>query len=324
MSDVQENLPQAVAILRGGGLVAFPTETVYGLGADAANPAAMARLYAVKGRPRAHPVIVHLGRIDWLRDWARDVPEFAHKLALAFWPGPLTLVLKRAEGVADALTGGQDTVGVRVPAHPLALALLAAFGGGIAAPSANRFGRVSPTTAAHVREDLGGDVDLVLDGGPCAVGIESTIVDASGAAPVILRPGQVSASDIERVAGVAPAMPSGSAPRSPGTLAAHYAPRRPLRLVRAADWEAVLRRQSGKRLGTMSFRSAPPGLRCEDWIRAAAEPERYARELYANLRRLDASGCELILVEAPPGDAPWTGVNDRLARAASGEMPSAP
>ncbi|OGA01363.1 MAG: threonylcarbamoyl-AMP synthase, partial [Betaproteobacteria bacterium RIFCSPLOWO2_02_FULL_64_12] len=137
MSDVQENLPQAVAILRGGGLVAFPTETVYGLGADAANPAAMARLYAVKGRPRAHPVIVHLGRIDWLRDWARDVPEFAHKLALAFWPGPLTLVLKRAEGVADALTGGQDTVGVRVPAHPLALALLAAFGGGIAAPSAN-------------------------------------------------------------------------------------------------------------------------------------------------------------------------------------------
>lgn len=324
MSDLQENLQQAAAILRGGGLVAFPTETVYGLGADAANPAAMARLYAVKGRPRAHPVIVHLGRPDWLRDWARDVPQFACKLALAFWPGPLTLVLKRAGGVADALTGGQDTVGVRVPAHPVALALLAAFGAGIAAPSANRFGRVSPTTAAHVREDLGGDVDLVLDGGPCAVGIESTIVDASGAAPVILRPGQVSASDIERVAGVAPAKPAGSAPRSPGTLAAHYAPRRPLQLVRAADWEAVLRRQSGKRLAAMSFRSEPPGLRCSDWVLAASEPERFAHDLYANLRRLDASDCEIILVEAPPGDAPWTGVNDRLARAASGDMPSAP
>lgn len=324
MSDLQENLQQAVAILRGGGLVAFPTETVYGLGADAANPAAMARLYAVKGRPRAHPVIVHLGRIDWLRDWARDVPEYARKLALAFWPGPLTLVLKRAEGVADVLTGGQDTVGVRVPAHPVALALLAGFGAGIAAPSANRFGRVSPTTAAHVREDLGGDVDLVLDGGPCAVGIESTIVDASGAAPVILRPGQVSASAIERVAGVAPAKPAGSAPRSPGTLAAHYAPRRPLQLVRAADWEAVLRRQSGKRLAAMSFRSEPPGLRCSDWVLAASEPERFAHDLYANLRRLDRSGCDLILVEAPPEEARWTGINDRLARAARGDMPSAP
>ncbi len=324
MSDLQEDLQQAVAILRGGGLVAFPTETVYGLGADAANPAAMARLYAVKGRPRAHPVIVHLAGIDWLRDWARDVPEYARKLALAFWPGPLTLVLKRAEAVADAVTGGQHTVGVRVPAHPVALALLAAFGAGIAAPSANRFGRVSPTTAAHVREDLGGDVDLVLDGGPCAVGIESTVLDASGAAPVILRPGQVSASDIERVAGVAPAKPAGSAPRSPGALAAHYAPQRPLQLVQAADWEAVLRRQSGKRLAAISFRSEPPGMRCSDWVLAASEPERYARDLYSNLRRLDASGCELILVEAPPDDAPWTGVNDRLARAACGDMPSAP
>lgn len=324
MSDLQANVQQAVAILRRGGLVAFPTETVYGLGADAANPAAMSRLYAVKGRPQTHPVIVHLGRIRWLGDWSREVPGYARKLAATFWPGPLTLVLKRAPGVADAITGGQDTVGLRVPAHPVALALLGAFGGGIAGPSANRFGRVSPTTAAHVREDLGGEVDLVLDGGPCAVGIESTIVDASGDAPVILRPGQISAGDIEHVAGVAPVAPAGPVPRSPGMFASHYAPRRPLRLVRAKDWEQLPRRLSGARAAVMSFRAPPPGLRCADWIRAVAEPERYARELYANLRRLDASGCELILVEAPPDDAPWTGVNDRLARAASGDMPSAP
>lgn len=324
MSDPQQNLRNAVAILRRGGLVAFPTETVYGLGADAANPAALARLYAVKGRPQRHPVIVHLARADWLRDWTRDVPEYARKLAAAFWPGPLTLVLKRLQVVADAITGGQDTVGLRVPAHSMALALLGAFGGGIAAPSANRFGRVSPTTAAHVREDLGGDVDLVLDGGPCAVGIESTIVDASGGAPVILRPGQITSGDIERVAGLAPAKPAGSVPRAPGTLAAHYAPRAPLQLVGAKDWEDVLRRQSGTRLAVMSFRPEPSRLRCGDWIRAASDPERFAHDLYANLRRLDGSGSDIIVVEAPPDEPRWAGVNDRLARAARGDMPSAP
>jgi len=175
-----------------------------------------------------------------------------------------------------------------------------------------------------VREDLGEDVDLVLDGGPCTVGIESTIVDASGGTPVVLRPGRITVGDIERVAGVAPARSTGSAVRAPGTLSAHYAPRAPLELARETEWEDVLRRQSGKRLAVMSFRSEPPGLRCSDWIRAPLDPERFAHDLYANLRRLDRSGSDLIVVEAPPDGPQWAGVNDRLGRAARGDMPSAP
>src|SRR5882672_4965562 len=179
--DAPQSVPirDAVAILRRGGLVAFPTETVYGLGADASSPAAVARIYEVKGRPAGHPLIVHIGDIGELDRWARDVPEAAIRLAAPFWPGPLTLVLRRAPGVADQLTGGQDTIGLRIPGHPIALQLLREFGGGIAAPSANRFGRISPTTAEHVRGDLGSEVDLVLDGGTCEIGIESTIVDLS-------------------------------------------------------------------------------------------------------------------------------------------------
>ncbi|MBI2317184.1 MAG: threonylcarbamoyl-AMP synthase, partial [Betaproteobacteria bacterium] len=219
----QQAIEAAAAILRAGGLVAFPTETVYGLGADAANPLAVARIFAVKGRPQNHPVIVHLPSIAHLERWTREVPDAALRLAQAFWPGPLTLVLKRASGVSDTLTGGQDTVGVRVPSHPLALALLAAFAGeddgrrliGIAAPSANRFGRISPTTADHVRAELGGAIDMVLDGGPCEVGIESTIVAFPGPRPIVLRPGRITAQDIERVIGALPETVSGGAPRAP-------------------------------------------------------------------------------------------------------------
>ncbi|HYS50590.1 MAG TPA: L-threonylcarbamoyladenylate synthase, partial [Burkholderiales bacterium] len=178
-----------MAILRRGGLVAFPTETVYGLGADASNPAAVARIYEVKGRPAGHPVIVHIGDIGQLARWARDIPEAATKLATHFWPGPLTLVLRRAPGVGSQLSGGQDTIGLRVPGHPVALQLLREFGGGIAAPSANRFGRISPTAAEHVRSDLASEVELILDGGACEIGIESTIVDLSRGRPVLLRPG---------------------------------------------------------------------------------------------------------------------------------------
>ncbi len=201
------SVKQAAATLRSGGLVAFPTETVYGLGADASNPAAVARIYAVKGRPSSHPVIVHIGGAVELGRWAREVPAHAVTLAARFWPGPLTLVLRRASSVGDELTGGQDTIGLRVPGHPVALELLREFGGGIAAPSANRFGRISPTTADHVRNDLGTDVDLILDGGACEIGIESTIVDVSRGMPVLLRPGRIGASEIADAIGVAPRPP---------------------------------------------------------------------------------------------------------------------
>ncbi len=207
---------EAVAVLKRGGLVAFPTETVYGLGADASNPAAVARIYQVKGRPAGHPVIVHIGDARQLERWARELPNDAKKLAARFWPGPLTLVLKRAPSVGDYLTGGEDTIGLRMPNHPVALELLHQFGDGIAAPSANKFGRISPTTAEHVSDDLGDEVDLILDGGPCGIGIESTIIDLSRDRPVLLRPGRISVEEIAATLSVKPEPRDRSAPRAPG------------------------------------------------------------------------------------------------------------
>ncbi|MCD6726255.1 MAG: threonylcarbamoyl-AMP synthase, partial [Solirubrobacteraceae bacterium] len=234
------DIERAVRVLRAGGLVAFPTETVYGLGAAARDPAALARLYAVKGRPVDHPVIVHLAGADRLGDWAATVPAAAAALAERFWPGPLTLVLDRAASVPDAVTGGRATVGLRVPDQPVALALLAAFGDGIAAPSANRFGQVSPTTAAHVRAGLGADVDLLLDGGPCRIGVESTIVDLSDpTVPRLLRAGGVPAEALAETLGALPETDRGPA-RAPGMLAAHYAPRALVVLARDADELAAL------------------------------------------------------------------------------------
>jgi len=310
-------IQQAVAVLKRGGLVAFPTETVYGLGADASNPAAVARIFEVKGRPSTHPVIVHIGDAGQLERWAREVPEAARKLASRFWPGPLTLVLKRAPGVGDGLTGGQDTIGIRVPGHPVALELLRQFGGGIAAPSANKFGRISPTTAEHVREDLGNEVDLILDGGSCEIGIESTIVDLSRDRPVLLRPGRVTAEEIEATLQAETAPHDRSTPRAPGTLESHYAPRKPLRLVAGVQWDERVR--SGLRnRAVLSFRAHPVGKKCAMWIRASADSKDYARDLYSNLRALDASGCDEILVEEPPASAEWAAIRDRLARARSG------
>ena len=315
----------AAQILRRGGLVAFPTETVYGLGADATNPVAVARLYAVKGRSSSHPVIVHMSGVEQLPRWAREIPDSALKLTARYWPGPLTLVLKRARGVGDFLTGGEDTIGLRVPDHPVARELLRRFGSdddgrrpiGVAAPSANKFGRISPTTAEHVRNDLGGEVDLVLDGGPCEVGIESTIVDLSRGRPVLLRPGRVGVGEIAAALGVMPEPRDAAAPRSPGTLESHYAPRHPLRLIASEQWDYVLRGEA-RRPGVLSFRPRPPGDASTMWIRASSDPARYAHDLYANLRALDASGCDEIVVEGPPVEKGWEGVRDRLARSQSG------
>lgn len=318
-------IARAAAILRAGGLVAFPTETVYGLGADASAPAAVAKIFAAKGRPQDHPLIVHLPGIALLPLWARDIPAAAHKLAAAFWPGPLTLVLQRAADVPDCVTGGQDTVGVRIPGHPVALQLLQAFAGeqggrvfsGIAAPSANRFGRISPTSAAHVRAELGAAVEMVLDGGECAVGIESTIVDLSRGRAVLLRPGQITPAQIAAVLGAEVDLPDAAAPRVSGALASHYAPRTPLHLVPAAELPARLAALRGKKLAVLARAEAPSGLPGVSWQAAPRAVAGYAHELYASLRRLDDLGCDLILVEMPPAAPEWQGVNDRLSRAAS-------
>jgi len=307
-------LHEAVAILKRGGLVAFPTETVYGLGADASNPAAVARLYKVKGRPKGHPVIVHLADAGQLVRWAREIPESATQLAARFWPGPLTLLLKRAPAVGDYLTGGEDTIGLRVPNHSIALELLRQFGAGIAAPSANKFGRISPTTAEHVRNDLGDEVDLILDGGSCEIGIESTIVDLSRGRPVLLRPGRIGAEEIEATLQVETGPRDRSAPRAPGTLESHYAPRHTLRLIPSVQWDEVLRTAPLAR-GVLSFRPRPASDASAKWIEAPSGVARYARGLYASLRTLDESGCDEILVEEPPASAEWGAVRDRLARA---------
>ena len=309
MTDIE----RAAAILRGGGLVAFPTETVYGLGADASNPAALTRLYEVKGRPHSHPLIVHLPSAAHLSRWVRGVPEAARSLAQVFWPGPLTLVMERASGVHDLVTGGQSTVAVRVPNHPLALELLASFGGGLAAPSANRFGRLSPTTAEHVRHDLGTDVDMVLDGGPCAVGVESTIVDLSAAVPRVLRPGGITVEQLAQVLGERPQLTHRGGPRVPGTLPSHYAPATRTVLVSdAADYLKSRRLAAG----VLAARPKPGNVDVGHWIELPAEPASYGHRLYAALRYLDRAGVEIIVVEVVPDRPEWLAVRDRLERAA--------
>jgi L-threonylcarbamoyladenylate synthase len=314
------DIERAVAVLRAGGLVAFPTETVYGLGADAANPVAVRGIFETKGRPATHPVIVHLADAAEVARWAREVPPAARALAQQFWPGPLTLILRRASGVNDLVTGGQDTVALRVPSHPVAQQLLTRFGGGVAAPSANRHGRVSATTADHVRRELGAAVECVLDGGEAKIGIESTIVDVSGAAPALLRPGWITAAEIEKALGARLATPAADAPRAPGTLAAHYAPRTPLMLMEgdlAAELAASLARQ-GKRVAVLAFSERRPLSAGIEWVSVPRDAEGYAHALYASLHRLDDAACDAIIVESPPRGPEWAAINDRLMRAAKG------
>ena len=310
-------IARAVEMLRSGELIGLPTETVYGLAADAGNASAVRRMFAAKGRPAEHPVIVHLADAKQIREWAVDVPPAAHALAARFWPGPMTLILKRAAHVLDAVTGGQDTVGLRVPSHPVAHALLARFGGGVAAPSANRFGRVSPTTAQHVLDEFGDAVELVLDGGACEVGIESTIVDCTVDSPRILRPGGVSATMIAAALGGAESVDVGAAaPRVSGSLDAHYAPRTRTLLVAADQIESTLQANRDKRIALLSRISPRPAPQWH-WQSANAAGA-YAHALYATLRAMDAVGADLIVIERPPRGADWDGVNDRLRRAAFG------
>ena len=320
---MNKEIAHAAAALRAGELVAFPTETVYGLGADASNPDAVAKIFAAKGRPADHPLIVHIPDASHLDRWAREIPPEAHLLAEKFWPGPLTLILKRQPGVPDAVTGGQDTVGLRVPNHPLALALLREFNGGIAAPSANRFGRISPTTAQHVQDDLGDAVAMILDGGPCTVGIESTIINLTGKRAVVLRPGMLSAIDIGRVLGRTPMSPDDPlappAIRASGTLDAHYAPRTPLVLMPDDSLPIALRNAivQQERVAVLATHPAPFEMPQVIWQVAPADPGGFAHDLYANLRALDALACDRIYVQKPVGQ-PWLAVLDRLKRAAAG------
>ena len=297
----------AAEILRAGGLVAFPTETVYGLGADASNAAAVARLYAAKGRPADHPVIVHFSSAENAFSWGREIPPAARTLAARFWPGPLTLILKRSSKAGDFVTGGQDSVGLRVPAHPVAQELLREFGGGVAAPSANLFGNVSSTTAAHVRDEL--KADLVLDGGASEIGIESTILDLSGSGVILLRPGRISRQDLREFK---IQDPNSSSPRHSGGLERHYAPRTPAALVPPHELDREIAKR-GAAVAVLAF--SKPDERVEYWIRMPREPQSYAQKLYAALRELDGARCGAILIESPPETAEWDAIRDRLSRA---------
>ena len=327
-----EAIAEAAQRIRAGELVGFPTETVYGLGADASNDAAVALIFAAKGRPPEHPLIVHVARAAQVADYASEVPDFAAKLMAAFWPGPLTLILPRRAGVAAAAAGGQNSIGLRCPAHPVALALLQACGTGLAGPSANRFGRVSPTTALHVQEELGEDL-LVLDGGPCAVGIESTIVDCTRGQPVLLRPGLLTRAQLEAACGQTvldkDAPVSVAAPRASGTLESHYAPNARVRLMDALALQAGLdtlnttAKGPAARPGTVAvyarspLRLNAPSLHRQMPDDAAAA----AQQLFAVLRELDALGVSQIWVQAPPDAPEWDGVRDRLSRAAADGSP---
>ena len=315
------DITQAAAILKSGGLVSFPTETVYGLGADAANENALRKIFAAKERPFDHPLIVHFAEFSQLSDWAREVPPAAKKLAEHFWPGPLTMVLKKQPHVSGILTGNQDTIGLRIPSHPIALALLKAFGGGIAAPSANKFTRISPTTAAAVREELGCKVDLVLDGGPCDVGLESTIINLSGDVPSILRPGMISADDIADIlqTKVITRQSETLDVRAPGSHHLHYAPRTKTVRMETADLLQYLQQSSfsNKMVAVLGYSELIlPALQNIHMVKLPAEPHGYAHELYQALRMLDNQQYQLIIIESVPMTPAWNAIADRLSKAA--------
>ena len=313
------NIQLAAKLLRQGKLVAIPTETVYGLGADAKNPEAVKRIFAAKGRPADHPLIVHIPDKAALTDWAIEIPEIAWKLAERFWPGPLTIVLKKHPDVPMEVTGGQNTIALRIPNHPVALALLQEFGGGIAAPSANRYCRISPTQASHVEEELGDKVDMILDGGACQVGLESTIVDLSGTQPRLLRPGQISKSEIEGVLQIKLVFPENNEKiHAPGMMEVHYAPTTETLLCTSAQVQIILQGdafQHQHKMGLLSYATEINSDFFEQFFQMPAEVTDYGQLLYSKLRELDHAELDLIVVEQPPQTEEWRGVNDRLNKA---------
>ncbi len=322
----QESVAEAARVLAAGGLVAFPTETVYGLGADAGSDAAVAGIFAAKGRPSDHPLIVHVPDAASATRFAAAIPPVAQRLMDAFWPGPLTLILPRRPELGRAAAGGQDTIGLRCPAHPVTHALLLACAQasppvyGVAGPSANRFGRVSPTTAAHVQGEFG-DALLVLDGGPTSVGIESAIVDCTRGAPVLLRPGTLTRAQLEAACGERVRLPQempDAAPRASGTLESHYAPNAKVRLMDPQSLQTALDLLGPDAAGIAVYARSPLRTRTPHYRRMPDDAGETARQLFAVLRDFDAAGVKLIWVETPPDAPEWDGVRDRLRRAAAG------
>lgn len=314
----QSEIEKAVETLRAGDLVVFPTETVYGLGANASNPAAVRKIFEVKGRPADHPVIVHIDDQRYLHRWVSQMPPEGERLAAMFWPGPLTLILPKGEAVNDIVTGGQNSIGIRIPSHPMAQQLLTAFGGGIAAPSANRYGRLSPTKPEHVRDELGDSVQVILDGGDSPIGLESTIVSCLNGEVRLLRPGFITRSQIQQVVGELTV--GGEAPRVPGDRVQHYAPSTPLEIVPWESLEArageILARE--EKVAVLAMRPPLHTRRYMTWINAGKKPEAYAHNLYNNLRTLDRAQCVRILVQELPKDERWAAILDRLQRASGG------
>jgi L-threonylcarbamoyladenylate synthase len=310
---------RAISILRTGGLVAFPTETVYGLGADATNANAVRRIFSAKGRPGTNPLIVHVADIETAKRYAGTWSDAAQTLAAVWWPGPLTLVVPKNPAIVDEATAGRATVGLRVPDHPLALSLLRAFGGPVAAPSANRSNHISPTTAQHVRDELGNAVDLTLDGGPCAVGIESTVLDLSTAQPTLLRPGGVSREAIERIIGPVGLFSGSVAPTesaaSPGQHSLHYAPRTPAYRFDTPQRGLIQVKSDGRQNGLIALSPLVVFKKWGSIIAMPNDPAQYARHLYEVLRELDAMELNAIYIEMPPERAEWLAVRDRLTRA---------
>jgi L-threonylcarbamoyladenylate synthase len=319
----QTLIEEAVETLRAGNLVAFPTETVYGLGANASDPAAVRKIFDLKGRPPDHPVIVHLDNPRYLHRWVSEMPPLAQLLADAFWPGPLTLILPKAENVNDIVTGGQTSIGIRVPSHPMAQQLLTAFGGGIAAPSANRYGRLSPTRPEHVKEEFGDALEMILDGGESLIGLESTIVSCLNNVPRLLRPGFITRSQLEKVVGSvgvrgdASESADAEIPRVPGDRTLHYAPLTPLEIVPIEELERRAGEITARRekVAVLALRPPLQTQRHMTWINAGKKADTYAHNLYNHLRTLDRAGCAKILVQEVPDDERWVAIRDRLRRA---------
>jgi L-threonylcarbamoyladenylate synthase len=306
---MENKIQQAVQLLKEGELVAFPTETVYGLGGDAANPSAVQKIFEIKNRPADHPVIVHIYEACQLAYWVKSIPAAAQALMAHFWPGPLTLIFEAEETVSPLITGNQPTIGIRMPSHPVARELLKNFGGALAAPSANRFGKVSPTKAVHVQEELGDKISLVLDGGDCNLGIESTIIDVTCTPPRLLRPGPLNIIQVKNIAATEVVYNAENIPRVSGNLLSHYAPATPLYLIKLLK-PSVFQKNSG----VIAFHSKPKGFE-GIWIKMLLDPISYAHALYAALRKLDAQNLNAIYVEIPPEEIAWEAVRDRLNRA---------